>query len=200
MAGIDEILGIISSNQKQTESSMIRTAQQQADAIIMKGSEDAKAAYEQRFRRASEQAQQDFKTACSSFDAQMKRRILAEKLDIISEITERTLARLNALPAKDYFGLLIKMAEKKLRAGEGTISLGEADLKRIPADFEQSLKTAAEKVGGTVTLSSTPADIEDGFILTYGLISENCSFRAIIEAEKDGIRDTAAQALFGAGD
>ena len=130
----------------------------------------------------------------------VKRRILAEKLDIISEITERTLARLNALPAKDYFGLLIKMAEKKLRAEEGTISLGEADLKRIPADFEQSLKAAAEKVGGTVTLSHTPVDIEDGFILTYGLISENCSFRAIIEAEKDGIRDTAAQALFGAGD
>ena len=54
----------------------------------------------------------------------------------------------------------------------------------------------AEKNNGSIQLSKVPADIEDGFILSYGLISENCSFRAIIEAEKEDIRDTAARILF----
>ena len=54
-----------------------------------------------------------------------------------------------------------------------------------------------EKNGGSVQLSKQPADIEDGFILSYGLISENCSFRAMMEAEKEDIRDTAARILFG---
>ena len=39
--------------------------------------------------------------------------------------------------------------------------------------------------------------MEDGFILTYGLISENCSFSAIAESEREAMRDTAAKALFG---
>ena len=200
MAGIDEILSIISSNQKQTEGGMIKTAQQQADAIIMKGEEDAKAAYEEQLRRTKEQLDTAFTAAKSSVDAQMKRRILATKLELIGDVTEKTVSRLNALPAKDYFALLLNMAKRKLRSGQGVISLGNADLKRLPPDFADSLSEAAKRAGGTVTVASEPADIEDGFILTYGLISENCSFRAVIEAEKEDVRDTAAQALFGAGD
>ena len=48
-----------------------------------------------------------------------------------------------------------------------------------------------------IKISEKPAEIENGFILTYGLISENCSFRAIIEAERDSLRDMAAAELFG---
>ena len=66
----------------------------------------------------------------------------------------------------------------------------------IPSDFESKLNEAAKPKNGSIRLAEKAADIDDGFILSYGLISENCSFRAIIESEKDEIRDTAARALF----
>ena len=90
-----------------------------------------------------------------------------------------------------------RLAEQKLRKGSGLISLSENDLKRLPADFETDIRSSAEKLGGTLEISKKPADISDGFILSYGLISENCSFRAIIESERDEVRDTAAAKLFG---
>ena len=46
-------------------------------------------------------------------------------------------------------------------------------------------------------ISDVPAEISDGFVLEYGLISENCSFSAVLEAEKEGVRDLAARHLFG---
>ena len=46
-------------------------------------------------------------------------------------------------------------------------------------------------------ISDIPADIDNGFVLKYGLISENCTFREVIESEKDRIRDILAGILFG---
>ena len=93
--------------------------------------------------------------------------------------------------------MLEKLAVKRLSGGEGVLSLSSRDLARVPADFMQKLSAAAAKTGGSVKLAKEPAEIENGFVLTYGLISENCSFRAIIEAEREGVRDTAARVLFG---
>ena len=126
----------------------------------------------------------------------MKRKILACKVELIDETIEKTIDKLKKLPEKEYFELILKLAERHLQPDKGIISLGKADLARVSGDFENQLNTIASKNGGSIQLSKEPADIEDGFILKYGLISENCSFRAIIESEKDEIRDTAARALF----
>ena len=96
---------------------------------------------------------------------------------------------------------------KKLKEG-ARVSFGNGELKCeiisvkddgnriVRFDFESRLNEIAKIKGGDITLSEKPADIESGFILSYGLISENCSFRSILESEKDSVRDTAASFLF----
>ena len=42
-----------------------------------------------------------------------------------------------------------------------------------------------------------PRPIEDGFVLVYGGIEENCTFRALMDAKKDQLQDTVNQILFG---
>ena len=110
---------------------------------------------------------------------------------------DKTVEKLRNLPDEEYFALLEKLAARLIRKGDGVVSLSEKDLKRVTKDFEKNLNKSAEKFKGSIKLSDIPADIEDGFVLTYGLISENCSFRAIMEADKDSVRDTAAKVLFG---
>ena len=127
----------------------------------------------------------------------MKRKILACKVEIIDDTIEKTISKLKNLPEKEYFDLLIRLISRHLQKGSGVLGLCEADLNRVPADFEKKLCELTEKIGGSIQLSKQPADIEDVFILSYGLISENCSFRAMMEAEKEDIRDTAARILFG---
>ena len=127
----------------------------------------------------------------------MKRKILGFKVGVIDDAIGKTVEKLRSLPEKDYFELLLRLVQRHLQADKGTISLCSRDLERMPSDFESRLDEHARKAGGSICVSKEPADIEDGFILSYGLISENCSFSAILEAEKDGVRDTAARVLFG---
>ena len=197
MSGIEEILNIIDSQQKQTEDNLVSAAEHKASAIIYDGNEKAEKAYEEHIKKMTEQLAHDFDNACSSADAAMKRRVLARKIGLIDETIEAALSKLDKLPDSEYFAVLGRLAAKRLRAGEGVLSLSGRDLARVPDSFMKELSAAAEKVGGSVKLDTEPADIENGFILTYGLISENCSFRAVVEAEREGVRDTAARVLFG---
>lgn len=197
MSGLDEILNLIEAQQKQTEESIIKAAVSKADAIKAEGDSKAQKAYDDFMKKSSAQAEKDYENACNSADAAMKRRILACKVGLIDQTVEKTVSRLKKLPEKEYFELILKLAERHIRPEQGMISFGKSDLSRIPADFENRLSELAKKKSGQIILSKEAADIEDGFILTYGLISENCSFRSIIESEKEAVRDTAARVLFG---
>lgn len=197
MSGLDEILNIIDEQRIQNEESIIGAANQKAAAIRSEGEQKAQKAYSERLEKGQTDAKRDFVNACASVDSDMKRKVLDSKVKLIDSAIEATLERLAKLPEDEYFAMLKRLAEQKLRKGSGLISLSANDLKRLPADFETDIRSSAEKLGGTLEISKKPADISDGFILSYGLISENCSFRAIIESERDEVRDTAAAKLFG---
>ena len=197
MSGLDEILNIIDEQRIQNEESIIGAANQKAAAIRSEGEQKAQKAYSEQLEKGQTDAKRDFVNACASVDSDMKRKVLDSKVKLIDSAIEATLERLAKLPENEYFAMLKRLAEQKLRKGSGVISLSANDLKRLPADFETDIRSSAEKLGGTLEISKKPADISDGFILSYGLISENCSFRAIIESERDEVRDTAAAKLFG---
>lgn len=197
MSGLDEILNIIDEQRIQNEESIIGAANQKAAAIRSEGEQKAQKAYSEQLEKGQTDAKRDFVNACASVDSDMKRKVLDSKVKLIDSAIEATLERLAKLPEDEYFAMLERLAEQKLRKGSGLISLSANDLKRLPADFETDIRSSAEKLGGTLEISKKPADISDGFILSYGLISENCSFRAIIESERDEVRDTAAAKLFG---
>ena len=93
--------------------------------------------------------------------------------------------------------MLERLIVRNLRSGSGVISLSSRDLGRMTADFEKKLSEKASEKCGTVSISKEPADIQDGFILTYGNISENCSFSAMIETDREDIKDLASRELFG---
>ena len=197
MSGLYEILNIIDEQRIQNEESIIGAANQKAAAIRSEGEQKAQKAYSEQLEKGQTDAKRDFVNACASVDSDMKRKVLDSKVKLIDSAIEATLERLAKLPEDEYFAMLKRLAEQKLRKGSGLISLSANDLKRLPADFETDIRSSAEKLGGTLEISKKPADISDGFILSYGLISENCSFRAIIESERDEVRDTAAAKLFG---
>lgn len=190
MAGIENILSIISSQQKQTEKSIISSAEKKADGIITDGNEKAAKEYEEYLKKAKVQLALDYDNAVSSVDTQMKRKVLAYKVKCIDGIIEKTLDRLNNLPVDEYFAVLGKLVSQKADSGKGVLFLNRKDLSRVTESFRSIVKNL------DIEISAETADIENGFILTYGLISENCSFRAIIDAERDGVRDIISRKLF----
>ena len=194
MSGIDTILNIIDSQQKQTENNIIRTAEEKALAIEADGDRKAETAYNEYMKKSLIKAETDFRNACNSADAGNRRKILECKVEIIDKAIENIISRLENLPESEYFDMILRLFENKFHDGNGKIFFGKKDLARLSADFPEKI---SEISGGKVKISDIPADIENGFILEYGLISENCSFRAILESEKDAVRDILARVLFG---
>lgn len=193
MAGIENILSIISSQQKQAEKTIISSAEKKADGIITEGNEKAAKEYQEYLKKAKIQLALDYDNAVSSVDAQMKRKALAYKVKCIDNVIAKIIDKLDNLPDEEYFAVLSKLLSRKADSdsGEGVLLLNKKDLSRVTDDF----RTTAKKLN--IEISAETADIENGFILTYGLISENCSFRAIIEAERDSVRDIVSRELFG---
>ena len=66
----------------------------------------------------------------------------------------------------------------------------------MPLDYEKEILKAAAEAGGSLQLMKEPRPIEDGFVLVYGGIEENCTFRALLDAKKDELQDTVHRILF----
>ena len=194
MSGIDSILNVIESQQKKTELNIIRTAQEKASAIEADGVKKAESAYNDYMKKSLIKAETDFRNACNSVDAGNRRKILECKIEIINQATENIITRLENLPDGEYFNMILRLVRKRLHDGTGEIFFSKKDLERLPADFQEKL---SEISGGKVRISDIPADIDNGFILKYGLVSENCTFREIIESGNDRIKDILAGILFG---
>lgn len=194
MSGIDGILNIIESQQKAAENNIIRAAEEKALKISADGDNKAEKAYNDYMKKNLAAAETEFRNACNSADAENRRKILECKVDIIQKATENVINRLENLPESEYFGMILRLAGRKFHDGNGKIFFGKKDIERLPADFPEKL---SEISGDKVKISDIPADIPNGFILEYGLISENCTFGAILESEKDTVRDILARELFG---
>ena len=197
MSGLDEILNLIEAQQKQSEDSIIKAAENKAAQILHDGDTKAQKAYDEFVKRSSAQAEKDYENACNSVDAEIKRRLLSCKVELIDRAIEETVSKLKEQPDKEYFDMILALTERHIQPEKGVISFGSRDLSRIPSDFESRLSELAGKTGSQIRVSDKAEDIEDGFILSYGLISENCSFRSMIESDKESVRDTAATVLFG---
>lgn len=74
------------------------------------------------------------------------------------------------------------------------MQLNEKDLARMPQDFSAQLKMAVP--GTNITVSNTPCNIPDGFLLVYGGIDVNCTFASLFEAAGDTLQDLAGGMLF----
>lgn len=197
MTGIDSILNIISNQQKSIENDIIHSAEEKALNIEADGESKAEMAYNEYIKKSLEKAEMDYRNACNSIDSENKRKILRCRVELIETTIKKIISKLSELPDNEYFKIITRIALQKIHSGDGEIYFNKKDLTRIPMDFAEKLSVNAKKVNGTIKISETPADIENGFILVYGRISENCTFNEIIESEKDKIYDILARELFG---
>jgi V/A-type H+-transporting ATPase subunit E len=137
--------------------------------------------------------------AASGAALRERRAVLAEKQRLLGETLERARQAALALPDDDYFALLLRMAKRYALGKSGEAAFSARDQKRMPKDFPAKLDAAAKELGGSLTVSKEPRDIDGGFVLLYGGMEENCSLTALFDANREDFLDAARAALFGEG-
>lgn len=196
MTGIDKILNEISSRGRDNADAVIAAATAKAEKIRSDGAAKAQQTYDSLIEKYRLETEREYMNSCASIEAKAKRSMLSCRVECVDRAVEAVREKLASLDEKTYFKLLTGLFSKHIHSGKCTVSFGSRDLARMPEGFVGELSQIAEKSGAKLTVSDKAAPVSSGFILCFGDISENCSFDAILEAERDNVRDTAAAVLF----
>ena len=193
MTGLDKIINQIQLDADNTTqgikakseaqcTALLNEAEAEAQAILAKGKADADKKYNDIIKRAE-----------SAANLEERKITLLAKQDIIKSMISNALKNILNLPEDQYFELIYKLIEKYSLNSEGVISFNKTDLSRLPADFAEKANLISK---GKLSLSETSAEIDGGFILTYGGVDVNCSISSLINDNSEKISDSVAQLLF----
>lgn len=196
MTGLDKMKSQILDEAKKAAEEKISEANAQADEMIRLAKEDAAKQTESIQKKAEEDVANYQERMASSIDLQKRTKILAAKQEVIAEVLEKAYEKVKAMSEEEYFSMLLKMVEKYALPQEGEICFSAADLARLPDGFEAKVSETAASKGGSLRLSREGRKIDNGFILIYGGIEENCTIRAMFDAKKDELSDIVHQLVF----
>lgn len=196
MTGLDKIVEQILQEAKTSADKILSDANAQSDAILTQARKDA-----DKINKASEEKISDFKTsgqsrAKSSSDLKKRQAILKAKQEIINNIIDKAYNKLLELPDDKYFEMIEKCLEKSVQARAGEIYFSAKDAERLPGDMVGRIDKIAAAKGGSLVISKETKNIDSGFVLVYGGIEENCSFKAIFNADREKLADKVNTFLF----
>lgn len=196
MAGLDKIISQILDEASREASEITKKAQSQADEILKAAKDECQKAKEEYARQQEEQKKSYHERMVSSAELKKRQAILLAKQEVISKMLERAYEKLLTQNDNAYFEMIKKMLEKFTLAKTGEICFSTKDLERMPEGFEAEIQKIAKAKGGSLSLNKEGKELDGGFILIYGGIEENCSFKALMSAKKDELADKVHQLLF----
>ena len=197
MRGIEKIAVQIIGEAEEKKAAIYEEIQHKIDELNAKTDEEIKAELE----RINDDTLREEGTLeeLAGLAAQQKRRqaALSAKQEVIGEIINEAYERLLNLEDDKYFAVIKKMLEDNVLSEKGEIIFSARDRQRMPKDFEDVIKNVAFEKGGELVMSDEIRSIDGGFVLVYGGIEENCTFKAMLEASREELHDMVNGKLFG---
>lgn len=196
MAGLDKIINQIAEEAEHSANQIIEEAKKEALRIWETEEEQTKKiclAMEEDLNTEIVNYREQVK---SSADFQRRTFLLRAKQEIIENIMEKAYRTLENESIDVYFDFIAKLICKYAQGKSGRIYFSQKDLSRMPEGFEEKIEQAAAVNDGTLTLMKETRDIQNGFILVYGGIEENCTLQAVFNARKEEIQDKVYGMLF----
>ena len=192
MSAEEKILQGILQDAKLQADKIIANGKTEETAILEEGKTQAKAYSAQTVSAALIKAKAIKTNAESAANLTVRDIMLAKKHSEIEKTLGLAIDKIVSLPDEKYFSLLCGLAAKNARSQQGVVFLSPADLGRKVSIFEKMLKNA----GVNAKISSTPSNIKNGFILSYGDVEYNLSLEAVISDKRDILEDKINSALF----
>ena len=197
MAGLEKIIDQI-----------LADAQEQADQIVAEAKEDAAKIVSEAKSRAQDAAAASKKRSLTDVDNYEKRvesandlyrrtQTLRAKQEMIAQVLSEAYEKVLSMDDASYFDMLEKAVKAYALPQDGEIIFAAKDQARMPQDFMQKVSAAALSAGGSLTLSGDERNIDNGFVLVYGGIEENCTIQALFDAKKEQLQDLISGSLYG---
>lgn len=196
MAGLDKMKSQILSEAKAAAESKIAEATAKAEEIVSQAKAEAAKQSESISQKSEKETVNYKERIASSIDLQRRTKILEAKQEMIAAVLDKAYESLTTMEKDEYFDMVLKILDRYVLPQEGEIYFSSADLERLPAGFDAKVGQIAKAKEGSLTISKEGKNIENGFVLAYGGIEENCTLRAMFDAKKDELADKVHRMLF----
>lgn len=196
MTGLEKIVEQILNDANSQSEEILENANKKADEIIAQAQAEADKIKSQSDEKIALEKNNGEIRAKSSADLKKRQAILKAKQEIINNVIDKAYGKILAMKADEYFAMLEKIIEKSAQAKAGEIRFSAKDAGRLPQGFDKRVADIASKCGGSLKVSDTTVDIDGGFVLIYGGIEENCSIKAMFNADREGLADKVNNILF----
>jgi len=196
MTGLDKIINQILEEANSSAEDKVTAAKAKAQSILENAKAEAARAGEEISKR-SEMTVNNYKDRVKSAnDLTRRTAVLNTKQEIISGVIEKAYQQFCARDGEAYWTTIKEMLDKFALAQEGDIYFSQRDLDRMPAGFESEISKIAAAKGGQLKISKETRPLDGGFVLAYGGIEENCSFKALFDSREDDFKDQVQKILF----
>ena len=194
MSGLNNIIKEIQASAKEEADAILKEADDFCNAQM----EEAKIEIEKEikgFEKKSLASRKLYKEKTkSSAGFRERSAILNNKQKCINDVIESAICKIENLDTTEYFDFLEKLFNK---SGTGVMYISTSDKDRMPEDFVKKIEKIAKEKNGSITIEDSRDNVENGFVLVYGDIEENCQIKALFNGQLDRLKDIANRELFG---
>lgn len=195
MTGLNKIIDKISQDSVAKCDGIIFDANNEATKIKNAAIAQGDAQKQEIIKEAKAKASAIIEMANSSASLEIRKNLLATKVEILNDTIDSAYEQMKAMPDKEYFVAIYALVKKYAQNMQGVMVLSQKDLDRKPKDFEKKINAQLPK-DAILEVSNKPANIGEGFILIYGDVEINCTFKAIIEDSRDELKDKIYDMIF----
>ncbi|MBQ1243828.1 MAG: hypothetical protein IIX98_05555 [Clostridia bacterium] len=195
MSGLDKITNLISEEANAECQKILKAASDEIKNLIAESRKEANKLSREIVDKAKKDAELITVTAKGKAEAITRNRYLEIRNAILNDVISAAYLEIEKLSDEEYFDLVKKLLVKYIQPGECTMFMNGYDLGRLPENFELDINSEVfEK--SAVYVSKQAVDIENGFILSYGQIEINCTFKAVFDENMDNLKDMLSPFMF----
>lgn len=196
MSGLDKITARILEESAAKAKEITDEAKQKAEAITADGQRKTAEECERINKKAETVVLNTAEKGRTSAQLRHKQILLAGRQELIHEVIDTARQELSSLNDAEYKEFIVKLFNRHLPSQDAKLQLNAKDKTRLGVDTLEALKAAALANGAKLTISDEPADIKNGFVLSYGGVEENCTIDALLDQSMDDMQDKVKDILF----
>ena len=193
MSGLEKIISTIDSQAAASIDEINAQAQAKEQELLKKAEQEGDARYSAIVEDTKGRLAIQLSSAKTQAEARVKQAVLEGKVELLNDTLEKTLKTLHDMPNGEFEELVLSIARGNVTQKSGEIRFNEHCLNKLSADFINKLNDA---LGTQLTLCANAQVIADGFVINSGLVEVNCTFEAIIEANRQELSDAVCEKLF----
>ena len=198
MNGIDKITARILADAEREAEALLTEAEAEARDVAQRYDKQAQDEYWEVVTAGKQAADQRRKRFMGTAVMEARKQVLAFKQELVDQAFRETLSHLVNLPEAQQIEVLAQFAAKAAAIGDETLIFSAKDReqygRRVVLAANAKLRAAGKPA--KLTLSEETREMMGGLIVTNGLVDVNCSFEAMVEAQKSALTGPVAEILF----